>query len=264
MESLDVQFVLACSENRKNFIDMHISILVTYLTLALGVNQNRRMCDPNSSMNGGCHLLDYSNTWIRTKCATGYVMTVSGDCVTPCSTGEYLFGSTCKPCASNCASCTGPLDSDCSACTTNYAPNFQGICTYNCPVENSQYGLPPSTTSVNNECYKCDSSCATCFHGYDTSCTSCPLAAGGITVSLVMFDYSIGRTNAGYCVTDPDSLNSNYFRQYPKDVMVIQCPNGCATCKNTYRCTSCARGYSLYPPTGSGAGYALCYQDPVQ
>ena len=243
---------------------MHIYISLIYLTLVLGDNRNRHLCDPNSSMAGGCHLLDYSNTWITTKCASGYVMTISGDCVTPCSTGNYLFGNTCAPCAKNCATCAGPLDSDCSACSSRYAPNFQGICTFYCKVEDSVYGLPPNSTATNDKCYGCDSSCATCFHGYDTACTSCPLAAGGTTVSLVMFDYSVGRTNAGYCVTDPQSLNANYFRQYPKDSVVVECPEGCATCRNTYLCTSCIRGYSLYPPIGLGAGYALCYQDPVQ
>jgi hypothetical protein len=243
---------------------MHIYIWVVYFTLVSGDNRNRRMCDPNSSMAGGCHLLDYSNTWITTKCASGYVMTVSGECVTPCSTGNYLFGNTCASCAPNCANCSGPLDSDCSACTSQYAPNFQGICTFSCKIEDALYGLPPNTTSTNSKCYNCDGSCATCFHGYDTSCTSCPLVSGGTTVSLVMFDYSVGRTNAGYCVTDPQSLYANYFREYPKDNVVVQCPRGCATCTNSYQCTSCNRGYSLYPAAGSGAGYALCYQDPVQ
>ncbi len=229
----------------------------------LGVNRNRRMCDPNSSMIGGCHLLDYSNTWITTSCATGYVMTVNGDCVIPCSTGLYLFGNSCLACAANCATCSGPLDSDCSACSAYYSPNFQGICTFSCNVEESKYGLPPNTTSLNNRCFTCDESCATCFHGYDTTCTSCPLVSGGTAVSLVVFDYSAGRTNAGYCITDASSLNSNYFREYPKDNVVVECPEGCATCYNTYLCKTCSRGFSLYPPAGSGAGYALCYQDPV-
>jgi hypothetical protein len=243
---------------------MHIYILGLCTALVGGLNRNRRPCSVNGAMNGGCYLMDYSNTWITTKCASGYVMTVNGDCVTPCTAGYYLFGDECVQCAPNCESCTGPLDSDCTACSTSYSQNFQGVCTFSCNVENSLYGLPPNTTSVNDRCYGCDPSCATCFHGYDTTCTSCPLVSAGTTVSLQMFDYSVGRTNAGYCITDPPSLNANYFRQYPKDTVVVECPVGCATCRNTYFCTTCSRGYSLYPPVDTGAGYALCYPDPVQ
>lgn len=235
-------------------------------TLALLVKQvasvnNAIECDPNASMTKGCHLLDYSGEWITTNCTTGYTLSMDGICIDPCPAGQYQFGNTCVTCGTNCDSCFGQSAFQCSTCSVNYELDFQNFCAFKCDQSRGLYGIAANGTSANDQCYTCDGSCATCFRGYGTACTSCPVLSSGLETSLKIFDYAVDRTNAGVCLRNPSVDYSNYYRMYPGERMVTECPIGCARCDNQFKCTSCDDGYSLYPPSTSGAGYALCYSD---
>lgn len=215
-------------------------------------------CSPYASSNKGCYLRDNSfwggGNWVTVKCREGYILTSSGECVLPCQAGKYLYGSTCASCTDNCDECFGPHAFQCSSCSSKYALNFQRICSLTCD-RSDQFGSPDKTT-----CTDCDPTCGSCFAEGQTACTSCPQSTTGETYSLRKFPYSTKRTNSGYCLKDPvlSSGKKNFFRQYPGDRLVIQCPPGCDKCLDRYTCTQCETGYSLYPPSDSGAQYALC------
>ena len=229
------------------------------LTLARGQPVNQIECDENASMMNGCQLLDYDAVWITANCSTGFILTSSGTCVQPCPTGQYLFGTECVDCPANCDACYGPHEFQCSRCSAQYSLNFQGFCSLDCETPSGLFGLPQDGDTLNS-CSTCDSSCANCFHEYETACTSCPDGIPGSTFSLKVLAYAAGRTGAGYCTKDPGVDYSNYYRQYPKDRLLVQCPSGCAKCDDRFKCTQCLTGYTIYPPVDSGAGYATCYR----
>lgn len=212
-------------------------------------------CSPFASTSKGCYLEDSSffggGKWITVSCSTGYVLTSSGECVIPCPPGQYLFGSSCASCAGNCDSCFGPHPFQCSSCSSKHSLNFQRICSRLCD-RTDQFGSPNEDLS----CSDCDVSCGTCFTSGQTGCSSCPESTTGETFTLRPFPYALGRTDAGYCLKDP--LAKNFFRQYPGDRLVTQCPTGCTACIDRYTCSQCAVGYVLYPPPDSGAEYSLC------
>jgi len=235
--------------------------LALLAVMTIAPSSNRRECSLNSAMDGGCHLLDYNGQWVTTKCDDGYIMNVEGNCIIPCPLGQYMFGTQCNPCSRNCQRCSGPLDSDCAECLPGYSKNFQDVCTFTCRVENRLYGIPATATAANADCFPCDLSCATCINRYETTCTSCALSASGGMTTLQIFDYASSYTRTGYCIANPPLAFANYYRKYPGDTVVVECPLGCSTCIDSFRCTSCYRGYSLHP--NAGATYARCYADPT-
>jgi hypothetical protein len=213
-------------------------------------------CSPFGASNKGCYRQDDfpgGGQTITVECASGYVLTSSGECVTPCPTGQYLFGSSCVSCAANCDSCFGTNDFQCSQCAQTHTLNFQRVCSKKCSRAD-QFGTP-----VSSQCIDCDSSCGSCFAAGETACTACPVTLTGATYSLRVLQYAVNRTSAGYCLKDPTFSYAGYYRQYPSDRMIIQCPFGCSRCSDRYTCTACQTGYYLYPPSSSGAQYALCY-----
>jgi hypothetical protein len=76
---------------------------------------------------------------------------------------------------------------------------------------------------------------------------------------LRVFSYSSGLTNSGYCIPNPSSTYPNFFRQYPGDVLVVECEPGCTKCVDRFKCTECGAGFTLFPPASSGTAYARCY-----
>lgn len=84
-------------------------------------------------------------------------------CGDTCSTSTYpnITTSKCESCNAACSSCTGPLNSECSACSSNYYL-YSTTCSIYCPT---------GYYKDSSECKECDDACKTC-----TSlivCTSC-------------------------------------------------------------------------------------------
>ena len=233
--------------------------LIFQNVLSISPGSNRVECDPNASMTHGCHLLEHSGKWVTSNCTEGYQLTVDMECIQPCAMGEYLFGGECLPCAMNCNTCFGPSEFQCSECDISHTLNFQSFCAYKCDKKRRLYGIAKNETSANNQCYECDSSCGECFQGYETACTACPVLSLGTGISLKVFDYAVGRTDSGYCLRDPSIDYSNYYRTYPSDLVIIECPYGCTKCVDRFKCTACKEGFILYPDPSEGAGYSLCY-----
>ena len=214
------------------------------------VKSNSVQCDPHAAMDKGCWLSEYANEWKTVKCDTGFTLTADLSCTATCGVGQYLFGSSCANCAPNCASCFGPRDFQCTACVGTHKLDAQNVCVVKCS-ETDQFSVQNAAT-----CSYCHSSCVACSHGSETACTQC---LGSET--LLTLPYAKGRTNGGYCLKNLGSENTNFFRQYPSDRVVTECPTGCTQCKDRFLCTHCSVGYSLYPPANSGALYALCVID---
>lgn len=229
-------------------------IFVTFLSTIGPIFANIVECNPNAAMDGGCHLLDHSSVWVTTKCVTGQTLTMEGTCIADCGVGFYLFGDVCLPCAATCNVCHGSEPFQCTVCDARYALNFQQICSFKCDVSAGVYGSPATGAS----CLACDTSCKTCTGGFQTSCVACPASTAGFAYSLLPMDYGLGRTNSGYCLRDPSVDYPNYYRKYPGDKVIRECPTGCLSCMDMFRCTSCVTGYNLYP-TSATAAYALCY-----
>ena len=221
--------------------------LQIFFVSASTVNQIR--CDPNASMQGGCYLVDYSGEWITTNCSTGYILTSSLTCVPTCNAGYYLNGAQCTACSENCHSCFGPNSFQCLACNPSHAFNHQSICSLTCTNPN-QFGLAHSL-----QCQNCHSSCGSCLQSDQTTCLSCSSSSA----FLKIFSYSAGLTDSGYCIANPSTAFPNFFRQYPGDALVVQCPTGCSKCVDRFKCTECVPGYALYPPAAAGSAYAKCY-----
>ena len=236
---------------------------IVFLSFDLITSQglNVIQCDTHSTIFKSCYLREFDQTWITKECGYGYDLSATGVCVAPCESGTYLYGESCLPCAENCSECFGPKEFQCKHCSSQYTLNFHGLCSLKCDAAQGAYGLPQDGSSP-NQCLECDESCLSCFHGYATSCTACPgIDATGSTFRLKPFWYSLGRTNSGYCIKDPSI--SGYFRQYPNDNVIVQCPVGCSKCVDRFKCTACLTGYSLYPPEAYSTEYALCYADQV-
>ena len=213
------------------------------------------MCNTGVAMNGGCYLNDHSGDWITVACVSGMLLTNRATCVTECDVGFYLFGDVCVPCPSNCNDCYGPNDFQCSVCDARYSLNYQQICSYKCQASAGFYARPETGATCNS----CHSSCKTCFSGEDVSCQSCTASAGGFTYKLKPFTYATGVTDTGYCIRNPNIDYSNFYREFPRDNLIRECPVGCRTCTGQFNCVTCSTGYALYPPLTSGAPYALCY-----
>jgi hypothetical protein len=212
-------------------------------------------CSENVSLNKGCYKQDFSGNWITVGCKAGYVLTSDGLCVSPCPAGQFLFGSSCRACASHCDECFGPNPFQCSKCSDRHALNSQNVCSRICD-RTDQFGTPDG-------CFDCDGSCSACFSSSESACTACPLDTGGSTgsYSLRVEPLMAGKTNTGYCLKDAGIGYTNFFRPLPFDSIVVQCPIGCLTCLDRFTCTQCGQGYFLHPPAGSGAQYAVCLSD---
>ena len=230
---------------------LSLRIIVVSCALVMGAaTSNRIECDPNAAMDKGCWYSEYTGQWTTVKCAAGYSLTMDLSCVADCGAGKFLLGSTCANCASNCESCFGANAFQCSACASTHELNAQRICSLKCAAP-GEFGKPASAT-----CSACHSTCADCFDSHETTCTACAASD-----TLRVFDYAKGRTESGYCLQNVAAENSGFFRQYPTDRMITECPAGCTRCKDRFYCTACNNGYFLYPPANSGAQYALCMQD---
>lgn len=203
-----------------------------------------RVCNSNVSIMGGCHLSDHDSQWRTMKCNDPlYIWT--NQCLASCQTESFSFGASCQKCSSNCSQCYGPTSGDCQVCAPGYAFNFQGVCISQCSA--TQYG----TQSAG--CSTCNSNCQSCLDGFDNGCSSCP-----VTSSLVQFAFTMFTIKSGYCVAAPDQSLVGFYRDRPKDMVVLQCPVNCKSCRDRYFCTSCVKGYNIYPPAASGALYQTC------
>jgi hypothetical protein len=95
-----------------------------------------------------------------TVCSPGFKKK-NNICANPCGVGWYDAGVDCQPCASNCATCTGPAT--CSTCAAGFAQT------------------PPSCPACSSPCLTCSTSPTTC-----ASCSGTKFLSGTNCVDAVL------------------------------------------------------------------------------
>ena len=123
-----------------------------------------KRCESCSGDCEECEHCDYC-----TKCNPGlYLRKDNGYCYPSCPGGYTNNGAT-MTCTSNtchgsCATCNGPLSSNCESCN-GLDKLYKGTCIPSCPANIS--------VLVGSVCEECHSTCATCSGVTETECTSC-------------------------------------------------------------------------------------------
>lgn len=157
---------------------------------------------------------------------------VLGQCVSPCSSGQYRDTvTTCRSCSSTCTSCNGATSSNCLTCNSELLLS-NGSCLSSCPGSTYQSG---------STCLSCHQSCGTCNGGTEVNCLTCNSG----------FPY---RDSTGKCVTTcsnlmipsqnlcvdfcPAKFYSTNSQCLPCDLNCSECTGplatNCATCVNNF------------------------------
>ena len=193
------------------------------------IASNRFHQYPTVGVDGLCHLSCTSGPHVFSHEPTRRCHTIcpiptwgiasSSSCEDYCSAVNFYKEESqriCSPCHSNCATCSGPLDTECLSCSgVRYLYGSQ--CLLNCGT--GKYG-----SSSDNKCKDCTSPCKDCTTpDQPTVCTSC-----GINKFL----------KAGQCI---DNCLTNQYKDYD-DQTCKDCHSDCLTCfgPGNNKCSSCA------------------------
>jgi len=178
------------------------------------------------------------------RCASGIVS--NGQCVTSCSSGFTSINGACIACNSNCAECSGTVNT-CTKCLNGFAIDpSTNLC-----VSSTQ--CPYGQESSNGVCVNiCDNGFyyfeGACLYG---TCSSSsvnnyiPNAYGGCirntAVNIITTTCSSGKFLLnGNCVT---SCGSNFYPDTSSGNCVA-CATGCVSCFSGTYCVTCQTGYS--------------------
>ena len=107
-----------------------------------------------------------NNFYDCATCESPRTLDASKYCLKPCTAAQYFDydNDVCVNCNSLCATCTGPLVADCTACATTAFKDL-GTCVALCPSNKYPDG--------NKDCQLCDTTCGTCNGPLATNCLSC-------------------------------------------------------------------------------------------
>eukprot|EP00701_Giardia_intestinalis_P001167 XP_001704991.1 High cysteine membrane protein VSP-like [Giardia lamblia ATCC 50803] len=181
-----------------------------------------------------------------------------------CRDGFYVEGSGgCKPCSSECATCSGPASDDCTSCPVRkrleYSDGAKGSCVPQCVQDSScaECGLTVGGTSYCSRCVKsteypnngaCTSSssraagiaCANVAAGRCALCSSNSFSLNGgcYTSTLLPGKTVCTKASDGWC----DSTVAGYGITY--NGTLLTCPTNCATCSGGV-CSACNSGFYL-------------------
>lgn len=195
----------------------------------------------------------YNESPSCTACDSSHYLE-NGKCVSKCSEGYGLIGSTCTSCTySDCYNCASSLN----RCLTCKTPKklINGLCLTSCP---SGY------TSVYKDgfyyCVSCPNDCNNCSVVYNSSTKQYDLVSGTCSCTspkVVKNDYCVDPTcNPGTVLTSSGC---------------VACPTAnCDSCSSSnYECTSCKNTYFLYNnkcygscPSGTYADGKYCKNCP--
>ena len=165
-----------------------------------------------------------------TACSPGYFLQPSPStvCLNACPDGYWgnSGSNSCDTCNAACAICTGPSDTQCSACNSGYfLQPSSTTCLDSCPI-----GYWGNTTS--NTCMECDIACSNCTNATNTACSAC---------------------NTGYFLQPSSTtcLSSCPNGSFPNSTgnLCLTCDISCALCSgpaNT-ECSACNPGFFLQP-----------------
>ncbi|KAE8302612.1 High cysteine membrane protein VSP-like [Giardia duodenalis] len=181
-----------------------------------------------------------------------------------CRDGFYVEGSGgCKPCSSECATCSGPASGDCTSCPARkrlqYSDGAKGSCVPQCVQDSScaECGLTVGGTSYCSRCAKsteypnngaCTFSslraagiaCANVAAGRCAACSSNSFSLNGgcYTSTLLPGKTVCTKESNGWC----DSTVTGYGITY--NGTLLTCPTNCAMCSSGV-CNACNSGFYL-------------------
>ncbi|XP_076845202.1 proprotein convertase subtilisin/kexin type 5b isoform X2 [Brachyhypopomus gauderio] len=182
-------------------------------------NGHKRLCE---QCHPACATCAGTGMEACTKCAEGYYLE-EWRCVSSCSPGYYMSEQTaengylqksCRKCDHTCYTCTGPGETNCSACVNGY--NLEnGLCVVSTICKDDEYECETG------ECKPCDVTCYTCKGPTSDDCLSC--------VFTRIFD-------EGQCVIECGS------GKYQRDGRCHPCHYTCQECddEGPDTCTACS------------------------
>ena len=172
------------------------------------------------------------------QCEAYKTLNAEGKC--QCSTNTYPYGSECRPCPDNCATCSNQFQ--CTSCkatfTINYPLSWQCNCVAN-EFLNSQ-----------GQCEQCPSGCASCTNA--THCTSCQNTYSMTDAHLCECAENAYLSN-GACVLYNSCVRGTYNNRV--DNTCEDCPlvDFCAECgwvNDEVKCKKCEQTFTLNQTIG--------------
>ncbi|KAK7135464.1 hypothetical protein R3I94_014205 [Phoxinus phoxinus] len=154
------------------------------------------------------------------ECAPFYFLH-EDQCIVDCPKGYFtdVEQKQCMSCHSDCATCDGPDEDDCTSCSNGYLMTYvryNGKCLYRCPSETYLEGA---------ECRECDKSCLTCSGPHPSSCLTCRA--------------NMSRDVNGHCEFFSDCSLSTFMGE---DGQCQSCHKSCLRCSGASeeQCLSCS------------------------
>ena len=160
---------------------------------------------------------------------TLYLYTPTSECLSTCPGNTYGNTSNiCDGCDATCATCNGPLATNCLTCSSGSHDSTTGTCTGNCGT--GRY-------SLNNVCYNCPTHCSACTS--DTVCSQCQSVLG-VAYYLDGTSCLVSCPSTKYA----DSASST----------CISCTSPCATCQgSSTHCLTCSTGNLIHGANSCGS-----------
>ncbi|KAL4476413.1 hypothetical protein ABPG74_010146 [Tetrahymena malaccensis] len=164
----------------------------------------------------------------------------NNQCLSSCPSGTYSNQSNnqCLPCYSSCSTCNGPNANNCLSCSGSlFLDSTTNMCNSQCP--DSFYA-----NKQNNQCSKCNSTCASCNGGTINDCLTCnpPLFYQASTQSCISYCPSGQFLFQNKCLSKcPDG-----YYQSSADNSCVQCNKSCSTCSSISQCSSCITPFIFF------------------
>lgn len=176
------------------------------------------------------------------RCNSGIVS--NGQCVASCASGSTSIAGKCQSCNSNCAECSGNVNS-CTKCLTGWtidANTQKCVSSTQCP-----YGQEANNGICENICdsgfFYYEGICiyGGCFTGYaDNGFGGCARKSGTTTTSSSSVTCSVGQFLLnGACV----SSCGNSFYPDSASGKCLTCSANCVSCFNANYCVTCQSGF---------------------
>lgn len=221
---------LTCAINSTNCLSCKVGdSWLNYICYTICPNQyykngiNCTACDPTCSLCSGSS--------INCSACSAIAFLLNNTCYTTCPNPYYgdnnsnLGPNLCLSCDVSCSSCTGPANTNCIACKSNYTQSGS-TCASACQPG---YGL----SSVSGICIACVLPCTDCFLS-GTNCTKCEASP----VQYYLYTVSGSTTCVSPCVVG----------YYPNttSLVCVKCPNNCYNCSSNTVCYSCLPSKLFY------------------
>lgn len=174
------------------------------------------------------------------QCLSGYSLTLDGQCLATCPSGNYSLNGYCRPCGANCTNCTA---SGCTICASTYSL-YNGICYKKCP--NGTINSTSSATCQPDPCLYYNSTnssacmaCSSPYLNYNYSCVlNCPVGTVQSGTQCVACPF-----NCMYCVSPSACTQCKPATYLFQGQCRFHCPVG--TYNSSGQCQYCSMPYCL-------------------